>query len=226
MQEQKSTVLYSENWHKGVVGIVASRLMESYYRPTIVLCESNGKAVGSARSVKGFNINDALQQCEEYLEQYGGHSFAAGMTLDLEMVEGFQNKFEDVVSKTIDPELLIPTLEIDEEIDFSDITPKFWRLIKQFAPFGPDNMKPVFVSRNVLNAKWSKAVGDGSHLKLDVIQQGKPDFNISGIAFGMGEYADRIKNKEPFDLLYTIEENEWKGNISLQMMVKDLKFLQ
>ena len=226
MQEQKSTVLYSENWHKGVVGIVASRLMESYYRPTIVLCESNGKAVGSARSVKGFNIHDALQQCEEYLEQYGGHSFAAGMTLDLEMVEGFQNKFEDVVSKTIDPELLIPTLEIDEEIDFSDITPKFWRLIKQFAPFGPDNMKPVFVSRNVLNAKWSKAVGDGSHLKLDVIQQGKPDFNISGIAFGMGEYADRIKNKEPFDLLYTIEENEWKGNISLQMRVKDLKFLQ
>ncbi len=225
MQEQMSTVLYSENWHKGVVGIVASRLMESYYRPTIVLCESNGKAVGSARSVKGFNIHDALQQCEEYLEQYGGHAFAAGMTLDLDKVEGLQTKFEEVVSKTIDPELLIPTLEIDEEIDFSDITPKFWRLIKQFAPFGPDNMKPVFVTRNVVNAKWSKAVGDGTHLKLDVIQHGKPDITFSGIAFGMGEYAERIKNKEPFDLLYNIEENEWKGNISLQMMVKDLKFV-
>ena len=136
-----------------------------------------------------------------------------------------QDRFEEVVSKTIDLELLIPTLEIDEEIDFSDITPKFWRLIKQFAPFGPDNMKPVFVTRNVVNAKWSKAVGDGTHLKLDVIQHGKPDITFSGIAFGMGEYAERIKNKEPFDLLYNIEENEWKGNISLQMMVKDLKFV-
>lgn len=224
LQNQKSTVLYSQNWHKGVVGIVASRLMESYYRPTIVLCESNGKAVGSARSVKGYNIHDALQLCEEYLEQYGGHAFAAGMTLEIDKVEEFQKKFEEVVSETIDPELLIPTLEVDEEIDFKDITPKFWRLVKQFAPFGPENMKPVFVTRNVISAKWSKAVGDGSHLKLDVIQKGQPSFNFSGIAFGMGELESRIKNKEVFDLLYTIEENEWQGNVSLQMMVKDIKF--
>ncbi|MBD79053.1 MAG: single-stranded-DNA-specific exonuclease RecJ [Crocinitomicaceae bacterium] len=224
MQDQKTSVLFSESWHKGVVGIVASRLIESYYRPTIVLCESNGKAVGSARSVPGFNIHEALQQCEEFLEQYGGHAFAAGMTLSLEKVEAFQKKFEEVVSGTIDSELLIPTLLVDEEIDFTEITPKFWRLVKQLAPFGPENMKPVFVTRNVIDAKWSKTVGDGSHLKLDVYQRGKPNYKMSGIAFGMGEYVDRIKSKEPFDVLYTIEENEWQGNVSLQMMVKDLRF--
>ena len=222
--DQKTTVLFSEDWHKGVVGIVASRLMESYYRPTIVLCESNGKAVGSARSVKGFNVHNALESCEEYLEQYGGHAFAAGMTLELDNIEKFQEKFEQVVSDSIDPKLLIPTIEVDEEIDFSDITPKFWRLIKQFAPFGPENMKPVFVTRNVVNAKWSKAVGDGTHLKLDVIQKENPTINFSGIAFGMGELETKIKNKEVFDLVYTIEENEWQGNVTLQMMVKDFKF--
>lgn len=218
-----TTLVYAENWHKGVVGIVASRLIENYYRPTIVLTESNGKAVGSARSVKGFDIHEALMQCSDVLEQFGGHAFAAGMTLDINRVEEFKIRFEEVVSKSIDPQLLIPTLEIDEELNFNQITPKFWRLIKQFAPFGPDNMKPVFVTRNVIDAGWSKPVGDGTHLKLDVKQKGIAG-KVGGIAFGMGELAPRIKAKDPFDIVYTIEENEWNGNISLQIMVKDIKF--
>ncbi|MGB0402904.1 MAG: single-stranded-DNA-specific exonuclease RecJ [Salibacteraceae bacterium] len=222
-QNLKTTLVYSKDWHKGVVGIVASRLIENYYRPTIVLTESNGKAVGSARSVKGYDIHEALTQCSDVLEQFGGHAFAAGMTLDVNRVEEFKSRFEEVVSKTIDPELLIPIMEIDEELDFNQITPKFWRLIKQFAPFGPDNMKPVFVTRNVIDAGWSKPVGDGTHLKLDVKQKGKPG-KVGGIAFGMGEHTARIKAKDPFDLVYTIEENEWKGNVSLQIMVKDIKF--
>ncbi len=225
-EDRKSTVVYDKNWHKGVVGIVASRLTESYYRPTIVLCESNGKAVGSARSVKGYDIHEALTQCSDVLEQFGGHQFAAGMTLEIENVSKLQAKFEEVVSSTIDPELLIPKIEIDLEITLSDITDKFWRLVKQFAPFGPDNMKPVFVSRGCIDGGWSKAVGgDKTHLKLDVVQQDNPGVKISGIAFNLGHLEKEIKAKKPFDLVYTIEENEWQGNVTLQLMVKDLKFM-
>jgi single-stranded-DNA-specific exonuclease len=222
--DRKATVLFSPNWHKGVVGITASRLMETYYRPTIVLTESNGKAVGSARSVKGFDVHEALEQCSSELEQFGGHVFAAGMTLGLDKVEAFQNKFEAVVAKSILPEQLIPTLDIDQEINFETITQKFWKIVKQFAPFGPDNMKPVFVTRNCVDAGWTKAVGDGSHLKLDVKQRSS-SIKMGGIAFGMGELATRIKSKDPFDLVYTIEENEWQGRVSLQLMVKDLRFV-
>jgi len=165
-EDKKSTVVYDKNWHKGVVGIVASRLTEHYYRPTIVLTESNGKAVGSARSVKGYDIHEALTQCSDVLEQFGGHQFAAGMTLEIDNVPKLQTKFEEVVSSTIDPELLVPKLEIDLEIELSAIDEKFWRIIKQFAPFGPDNMKPVFVTRNCVDGGWSKAVGgDKTHLK-------------------------------------------------------------
>ena len=224
-EDKKSTVVYDKNWHKGVVGIVASRLTEHYYRPTIVLTESNGKAVGSARSVKGYDIHEALTQCSDVLEQFGGHQFAAGMTLEIENVSKLQAKFEEVVSDTIDPELLIPKMEIDLEINLSDINDKFWRLVKQFAPFGPDNMKPVFVTRNCVDGGWSKAVGgDKTHLKLDVVQQDNPGVKISGIAFKMGHLEKEIKSKKPFDVVYTIEENEWQGKVSLQLMVKDLRF--
>lgn len=224
-EDKKSTVVYDKNWHKGVVGIVASRLTEHYYRPTIVLTESNGKAVGSARSVKGYDIHEALTQCSDVLEQFGGHQFAAGMTLEIENVSKLQAKFEEVVSGTIDPELLIPKMEIDLEINLSDINDKFWRLVKQFAPFGPDNMKPVFVTRNCVDGGWSKAVGgDKTHLKLDVVQQDNPGVKISGIAFKMGHLEKEIKSKKPFDVVYTIEENEWQGKVSLQLMVKDLRF--
>ncbi len=225
IENNKSTVVYDANWHKGVVGIVASRLTEHYYRPTIVLTESNGKAVGSARSVKGYDIHEALTQCDEVLEQFGGHQFAAGMTLEIGNVPKLQAKFEEVVSSTIDPELLIPKIEVDLEIDLSEINDKFWRLIKQFAPFGPDNMKPVFVTRNCIDGGWSKAVGgDLTHLKLDVVQQNNSKLKIGGIAFNQGHLIDKIKAKKPFDIVYTIEENEWQGNVSLQLMVKDLKF--
>mgnify|MGYP000300711142 CR=1 FL=1 len=225
IENSKSTVVYDASWHKGVVGIVASRLTESYYRPTIVLCESNGKAVGSARSVKGYDIHEALMQCSDVLEQFGGHQFAAGMTLEIENVPKLQKRFEEVVSSTIDPDLLIPTIEIDQEINLDQIDDKFWRLIKQFAPFGPDNMKPVFVTRNCIDGGWSKAVGgDSTHLKLDVCQQGNPKLKIAGIAFNQGHLIDKIKAKEPFDIVYTIEENEWQGRVSLQLMIKDLKF--
>jgi len=224
-EDKKSTVVYDKNWHKGVVGIVASRLTEHYYRPTIVLTESNGKAVGSARSVKGYDIHEALTQCSDVLEQFGGHQFAAGMTLEIDNVPKLQTKFEEVVSSTIDPELLVPKLEIDLEIELSAIDEKFWRIIKQFAPFGPDNMKPVFVTRNCVDGGWSKAVGgDKTHLKLDVVQQDNPGVKISGIAFKMGHLEKEIKSKKPFDVVYTIEENEWQGKVSLQLMVKDLRF--
>ncbi len=225
LEQAKSTVVYDANWHKGVVGIVASRLTEYYYRPTLVLTESNGKAVGSARSVKGYDIHEALTQCDNVLEQFGGHQFAAGMTLEIENVPKLRDKFEKVVSSTIDPELLIPKIEVDLEIDLSQINDKFWRIIKQFAPFGPVNMKPVFVTHGCIDGGWSKAVGDDkTHLKLDIVQQTNPRVKIGGIAFNFGHFADRIKLKEPFDVVYTIEENEWKGNVSLQLMVKDLKF--
>lgn len=226
LTEKKSTVVYNKNWHKGVVGIVASRLIENYYRPTIVLTASNGKAVGSARSVQGYDIHEALTKCSDVLEQFGGHQFAAGMTLDINKISEFQQKFEEVVSASIDPSLLIPTMKIDLEINLADIDDKFWRLIKQFAPFGPENMKPVFVSRGCVDGGWSKAVGgDKSHLKLDVIQQSSPNVKIGGIAFNLGHLEKEIKAKNPFDIVYTIEENEWKGNVTLQLMIKDLRFV-
>lgn len=223
LEKQKSTVVFSKDWHKGVVGIVASRLIESYYRPTIVLTESNGKAVGSARSVQGYDIHEALTQCDSLLEQFGGHQYAAGMTLDLKQVPALQQKFESVVTSTIAPELLIPKISVDLEINFDQITPKFWRLIKQFAPFGPENMKPVFLTRKVIDAGWSKAVGgDLTHLKLNLVQP-ENGVVLNGIAFKFGHLAQAFKQKEPFDIVYTLDENEWQGQVSLQLMIRDIK---
>ncbi|MEO0066297.1 MAG: hypothetical protein RI983_1623 [Bacteroidota bacterium] len=215
---KKTTVLYNENWHKGVVGIVASRLIETYYRPTIILTRSGEYAAGSARSVAGFNLYEAIHSCREYLLGYGGHFAAAGMTLAIDQIENFKNAFEKVVASSITPEQLIPEILINAEIQFADITDNFYNIIKQMEPFGPDNMKPVFIARNVKDAGFSKVVKD-LHLRV-VLKQG--DKILSGIGFNLGEKMIHLQHNQPVDLVFTIDENEWQGNTSLQLKVIDL----
>lgn len=223
-QEVWSTVIAGESWHKGVIGIVASRLIEKYYRPTIVLTLHNDMYVGSARSIKGFDIHDALHQCADLLEKYGGHTMAAGLSMKKENFLEFQKRFEDVVRKSLTPNDLIPEVEIDAELNFDEITPKFYRILKQFAPFGPDNMHPVFVTRNVYNAGFTKAVGnEGLHLKLHVKQKGVDAGEMNGIAFGLGEYAKGFQEQQLYDIVYTIGENTWQERTTLQLMVKDIR---
>jgi len=220
-EEKFSTVVYSEDWHKGVIGIVASRLIESYYRPTLVFTKSGDKLAASARSVKGFDIYEALEQCSEYLEQFGGHKYAAGLTLTPDQYIPFKEKFEAVVKKTIDKELLIPEITIDSALDLSEITPKFFRILKQMGPFGPKNMKPVFATSSVRDNGYAKRVGaDKSHLKLNIIN-GADQKTYNAIAFGLGDKINSIQND--FDIVYTIDENEWNGNTSIQLLVKDIK---
>jgi single-stranded-DNA-specific exonuclease len=225
----KSCVLYSEDWHKGVIGIVASRVIETYYRPTIILTESNGKAAGSARSVQGFDVYNAIDECSDLLTQFGGHMYAAGMTMPIENVDAFRDKFEEVVSKTITEEQLTPEIKIDEEILLGKLKPesgqqfpKFYRIIKQFAPFGPLNMHPIFVAKQV-KAKYSKIVGE-THLKLSVYDSNFPDFLLDCIGFGLGEYHNDIKDNQLFDIAFVIEENNWNNNTKLQLNVRDIKF--
>lgn len=222
-QKKKTTVVYSENWHKGVVGIVASRLTEKYYRPTIVLTQSNGLITGSARSVKDFDIYDAIDACSHLLEQFGGHKYAAGLTLKPEKLNQFIQKFEEVVCSTITDELLVPEIEIDEQINFSDITDKFFRVLKQFAPFGPGNMNPVFLSTNLLDKGYARVVGT-THLKMDLYQPENPDIFYTAMGFNMADYLPMVTSKNPLKVCYTIEENEWNGNVSLRLNVKDIKF--
>lgn len=220
--ERKSTVLFQPHWHKGVVGIVASRLIDKYYyRPTVILTKSNDKVAGSARSVSGFNVYEAIHQCKELLENYGGHFYAAGMTLLPENVEAFQAKFEAVVSASIDPDMLIPEIVIDTEISLADITPAFYNIMRQFEPLGPENMRPVFLARNVMDTGYSKVVKD-EHLKLSVKQRNSGSF--SGIGFFMADKYEIVGSKQPFDIVFTIEENEWNGNVSLQLKVIDVRF--
>lgn len=222
LNQLHSTVLFQPEWHKGVIGIVASRLIEKHYRPTILLTESNGLATGSARSVRGFNVYDAIESCSELLEQFGGHKYAAGLTLKVENVPAFQARFEEVVAATIHPDQLIPELGIDAELNFEDIEPKFYRILKQFAPFGPGNMNPVFITRGVCDTGRSRKVGsDESHLKLEVEQGG---IVLSGIGFNLGDREPEIARREPFDVVFSLDENEWMGQVSLQMKVKDLRF--
>lgn len=233
MKSARSTVVFNEKWHKGVVGIVASRLTEVYYRPTIVLTASNGKAVGSARSVQGYNIYDAILACADLLEQFGGHNFAAGMTLPLENVGAFRQRFNEVVSATIPEALLTPEIQIDGEIEFRDIyenkpggVPKFYRILNQMAPFGPDNMRPVFVSRKVRVLPNSRVLKD-EHLKLVLLQYEYPEIVVDAIAFGMADRWPQFNpEKNPhvkIDLVYTLEENTWNGITNLQLMVRDIK---
>lgn len=220
MQQRKSTVLYKEDWHKGVVGIVASRLIDHYYRPTIVLTKSNDRVSGSARSVSGFNIYEAIHECRDLLENYGGHFYAAGMTLSEDLVEAFAEKFEKVVAQTISPELLIPEIEIDAEIRLSEIKQSFYNIIKQFEPFGPTNLRPVFVSRNVRDYQGNSRIVKEQHIKFVIHQQDK--WVIDGIGFGMADKFAVVQNGA-FDLVYTIEENEFNNVTKLQVKVIDVR---
>ncbi len=219
--ETFSTVVYAENWHKGVIGIVASRLTETYYRPTVVFTKSGDKLAASVRSVKGFDVYNALEGCEEFIEQYGGHKYAAGLTLLPENYDNFKAKFEEVIKNTIDKKLLIPEITIDAELDFTDITPKFYRILKQMGPFGPLNMNPVFKSTTVRDNGYGKQVGEEkTHLKLNVFQSSNQN-TFGAIGFNLGDKFNTISND--FEIVYQLEENTWQGNTSIQLHLKDLK---
>ncbi|MBO9582622.1 MAG: single-stranded-DNA-specific exonuclease RecJ [Flavobacterium sp.] len=221
-EERFSTVVFQEDWHKGVIGIVASRLIETYYRPTLVFTKSGDKYAASARSVKGFDVYNALDACAEHLEQFGGHMYAAGMTLKAENYQNFKDAFEKQVSETILPEMLTPEIEIDAEINFSDITPKLIRILKQFEPFGPQNMTPVFMTSNAIDTGYAKTLGaEEEHLRL-FAKQNNSD-GIAAIGFGLGKKLNIVKNQNPFQLAYCIAENEWNGTVSTQLMLKDIR---
>ena len=216
-----SSVVYQEDWHKGVIGIVASRLIEKYYRPTLVFTKSGDKLAASARSVKGFDVYNALHECEEFIEQFGGHKYAAGLTLLPENYTNFKNKFEEVVERTIDKKLLTPEISVDAELDLSEITPRFFRIIQQMAPFGPMNMKPTFTSSCVRDNGYGKQVGaDKTHLKLNVFQ-GDNKKTYNAIGFNLGNKMEFVQND--FDIVYALDENEWNGFKSVQLVLKDLK---
>ena len=218
---RKTTVVYNAQWHKGVIGIVASRLTEKYYRPTIVMTQSNGYAAGSARSVLGFDLYEALLECSDLLEQFGGHKYAAGLTIKTENIPAFQQKFEEVVARTIPEELLIQSISIDAELKLDQISAKFYRILKQFEPFGPQNMAPIFVSRNVYTYGSASTAGE-KHLKMSVHQDNKTYFNCIG--FGLSEYLPLINNGMAFDICYTIEENTWMNKTALQLNIKGIRF--
>ena len=220
-KQNASTVVFAETWHKGVIGIVASRLIETYYRPTLVFTKSGDKLAASARSVKGFDVYNALEQCTEFIEQFGGHKYAAGLTLLPENYQQFKEKFEEVVASTLPEDLKTPELTIDAELDLSEITPKLFRIIQQMAPFGPQNMKPVFSSCAVRDNGFGKQVGtDKTHLKLNLIY-GADNKTYNAIGFGLGDTLPLIKNE--FDVAYALDENTWNGHTSIQLMLKDIK---
>lgn len=221
-QEGFTSVVYKDTWHKGVIGIVASRLTETYYRPTLVFTKSGDKLAASARSVRGFDVYNALEGCSDYIEQFGGHKYAAGLTLLEEQYNNFKHQFEKVVKETIDPQMLIPEITIDAVIELKDINPKLMRILKQFAPFGPGNMSPVFMAENLQDTGYAKGVGkEEAHLKLSVVQQ--DSHKIDGIGFNMGDKLSLVTGRKPFNAVFSIDENEWQGNVSLQLKLKDIK---
>jgi single-stranded-DNA-specific exonuclease len=217
-----TTVVFQENWHKGVIGIVASRLIETYYRPTLVFTKSGDKYAASARSVKGFDVYNALESCSEHLEQFGGHMYAAGMTLEPENYQNFKNAFEKIVKDTIQPDHLTPEIVIDAEINFEDVSSKLIRILKQFEPYGPLNMTPVFLTKNVKDTGYAKKMGaDEDHLKLFVKQNNSE--GLTAIGFGLGNKIEKTTNNKPFEAVYCIDENEWNGKTSVQLRLKDIK---
>ena len=220
--ECSSTVVYDSSWNKGVIGIVASRLIETYYRPTLVFTKSGDLLTASARSVRGFDVYEALQNCSKYIEQFGGHKYAAGLSIKEQNFRAFKQAFENEVDKTLALHLRTPELLIDAEIQLSAVTPKFYRILKQFAPFGPQNMTPVFMTSDVVDTGYAKCVGeDDKHLKISVAQHnGEP---INGIGFGLGDKLPYVANKSTFSIAYAIDENQWNGRISLQLKLKDIK---
>ena len=218
-----STVVYAENWHKGVIGIVASRLIETYYKPTLVFTKSGDKLAASARSVKGFDVYEALEQCSEFIEQFGGHKYAAGLTLKEENYQNFKAKFEEVVKNTLPSALRIQEISIDAEISLTEVTPKFFRIIKQLEPFGPQNMKPVFMAGGLRDNGYGKKVGaDETHLKLNVFE-GSNQKTYNAIGFSMGDKYLLTKNGNSFKAVFNIDENHWNGNTSLQLLLKDIE---
>jgi len=219
--EARSTVLYKEDWHKGVIGIVASRCIEKYHRPTIILTQSHGKAAGSARSVPGFDVYEAIEECSELLEQFGGHTFAAGLTLPLENIDAFRKKFDQIVSSRILPDQLIPMINIDLELDLNAVTAKFYNILRQMGPFGPGNMTPVFESRNVMLAAQPVILKE-KHIKFDVKQNGSGIF--TAIGFGMSHFYPELIQGKPFSICYNLEENNFRDKKTLQLFLKDIKF--
>jgi len=219
-QNKKSTVLYKPDWHKGVIGIVASRLMQRFYRPTVILTRSNDMVTGSARSVKNYNIYEAIDACSEFIDQFGGHKYAAGLSIQPQNVHKFINQFEAYVEETITEEQLIPEILIDADIRLKDITDQFYNILKQFAPFGPANMKPIFRATNVYDTGHSGIVGE-THIRFNIKQ--KDSFSVKGIGYGMSHLFDVIEGGQPFDICFTIEENNFRNQTSLQLNVKDLK---
>lgn len=221
-EDRKSTVVYDPKWHKGILGIVASRVMETYYRPTIVFTKSGEKLTASARSVKGFDIYQALMQCEGLLEQFGGHKYAAGLTLSPENFKEFKERFEQVVAESIDPQMLIPEIKIDSRMEMGQISPRFYRILKQFAPFGPGNSAPCFLAEDLLDTGYAKGVGEERrHLKLSVYQPGSNP--IGAIGFNLGDKLDMIRDRKRFNAVFSLEENEWNGKTDLQLKIRDIR---
>jgi single-stranded-DNA-specific exonuclease len=220
----RTTVLYNPNWKKGVIGIVASRLIETYYRPTVILTESNGFATGSARSVQGYDLYQAIESCSDLLESFGGHMFAAGLTLKMENIKPFMERFEEHVYRTITEDQLVPRVLIDAELSFTEITEDFHKTLSLFQPFGPENMSPVFISRNVFDTGTGRMVGSsGEHLKLDLCQDTRSTRSIPAIAFSQANHFEYIRSGNPFDICYSVEMNEFRGNKTLQLNIRDIK---
>lgn len=223
-EDRKSTVVFSPEWHKGVIGIVASRLIETYYRPTLVFTESKGLLTASARSVKGFDVYNALEECSELIEQFGGHMYAAGLSIKKENYEAFKAKFEAVVTAGITEDMLTEKIEIDAVIDLKSINKRFYNVLKQFEPHGPENLHPVFCTKDVIDNGWTKCVGeDDKHLKLGLRPRSSSVPYMSGIAFNMGAYYQALSQREPFDICYALEENVWRDKVNLQLRIKDIK---
>jgi len=223
-EDRAATVVYHPEWHKGVIGIVASRLIETYYRPTVVFTKSNGYLTASVRSVKGFDVYEALEACKEHIEQFGGHKYAAGLTIKEANYEAFKEAFENIVSETITEDQKVEVLEIDAELDFADITSGFNNILKQFEPFGPENMAPLFITKNVMDRGYSRAVGtENEHLKLHMCTEKEKLSEMNGIAFKQGSHSGYVSKGLVFDICYAIQENKWKGNVSIQLGVKDIK---
>ena len=224
LARENATIVYNPKWSKGVVGIVASRLVEAYYKPTVVLTKSNGFVTGSARSVAGFDLYEAIESCAELLENFGGHVYAAGLTLKEENVPEFARRMDAFIAGKITSEMLIPIVDVDASLDFAQITPKFSRILKQFQPFGPGNNNPIFVTENVYDAGSGRKVGAGGmHLKLDLIQESQPYHQIPAIAFNMADYYDYIREGNPIDICYAIVENYYRGNSSIQLRIRDMR---
>jgi single-stranded-DNA-specific exonuclease len=220
----KTTVLYNPSWRKGVIGIVASRLIETYYRPTVILTESNGFATGSARSVQGYDLYQAIEACSDLLESFGGHMFAAGLTLKKENINMFRERFEQQVISTITEEQLVPRVFIDTELEFSEISEDYYKVINRFQPFGPENMSPIFVSRNVFDSGAGRMVGSNcEHLKLDLCQESTGTRTFPAIAFNQANHFEYIKGGNPFDICYSLEMNEFRGVKNLQLNIRDIK---